>query len=84
MHVIFLHRGSASKDGMEQDGECQQGQWRKQTKRPVLCGEAKQEGAVSFASREQTRRTDGAPPWLAGASSAQTGAGAVPNDGSGG
>lgn len=46
VQVIFLHRGSAATDGTEQDGEGQQRQWRKKTKRPVLSGGAKQEWVV--------------------------------------
>src|SRR5947209_4765628 len=38
VQVIFLHRGSASKDGTEQDGAFHQRQWRKKRKRPVLSG----------------------------------------------
>jgi hypothetical protein len=47
VYVIFLHRGSAAKDGTEQDGESQQRQWRQKRKRRVLFGQEKQAGVLA-------------------------------------
>jgi hypothetical protein len=47
VHVIFLHGGSAARDGTQQDDECHERQWRKKRQRRVLCGEQNQEGVVA-------------------------------------
>ena len=46
VHVIFLHGGSASKDGTEQDGESPQSQVCQKRQRGVLSGEQKQAGGL--------------------------------------
>ena len=46
MHVIFLHGGSASKDGTQQDDEYQQSQVRQKMKRGVPSGEEERECGV--------------------------------------
>ena len=84
VQVMFLHRGSAAKDGTEQDGAFHQRQWRKKRKRPVLSGEAKQEAVVSLGEGEEARRTGGETAFFPCASSPQTFSFDVPNDGIGG
>ena len=43
VHVIFLHRGSASKDGTERDGELHESQSHKKMQPGVLPGEQKED-----------------------------------------
>jgi hypothetical protein len=47
VHVMFLHGGSACKDGTERDGAFDEGQWRQKKQRGVLWEEQKPQGALA-------------------------------------
>jgi hypothetical protein len=56
VQVIFLHGGTAAKDGTEGDGEGHEKQWRKKMEPAVLSGEETQEGGESLAESEEEKR----------------------------